>query len=223
MDELLTKLQEFFERLIKLFTLLQRLLATIKQHPGTTAGIILTLLFYLGLYWYAFEYPARTIHSFYASIDASPRRTLDAWNLLHPPYHQRWSNNQQTFASGFKTTQFHKGLVVERTEHSFNPTRLLIALLSQSAEYDVAFIAIDRFTKTDCQQKEQEDDCRWLQISDPARYKLLMDGTLAAREASSEPSLELKRYYKKKFTLYRTSASSWLISGIDPLEVGLIQ
>lgn len=167
MDGLITKLQEFFERLLNFLALLQRLLVAIKQHPRTTAGIIFVLLFYLGLYWYAFEYPARTIHSFY------------------------------------------------------NPARLLAVLFSRTVEYDVSFVAIDRFTKTDCQQKEQEDDCRWLQVSDPAPYKQLMDGMLVAREASSDPSLELKRYYKKKFTLYRVSVLSWLISGIDTLEVGL--
>ncbi len=219
MDGLVARIQEFFKRLLAILELLQRLVAAIKRHPRTTAGIVLVLLVYLSLHWYTFNYPARTIDSFYVLINTG--RANEAWDLLNPPYHRRWSNKRQTFAAGFRTTQSHQNVVVEFDGYSFNPASLLVRLFSRSIEYDVSFVAIDRFTKTDCEQKEQEYDCRWLQVSDPAHYEQLMDGTLAVPEASSDPTLELKRYYKKKFTLYRVSVWSWLISQIDTPEVGL--
>lgn len=192
---------------------------TVKQHPRATVLVVVLAGLYAGLYWFAVEYPALTVRSFYNAIDA--RRPYDAWDLIYPPYQKRWSNDPKKFADGFTTTVAHTELTVEFAGNRLNPIDLALALFASSIEYDVSFTATDRFTREDCLREEQQYDCLWLRIKNQTEYEQLMNGTLSTAEAVREPNLEITRQYKKRMTLYRESWGTWLISKILPREEGI--
>ena len=222
---MLAKIREYLEKIVIVFTLIQNVGETIVAHPRITCSLVGFALLYSSLYWSAFLHPANTIHSFYSAINAKgvdPKKLNDAWNLLNPEYRrQRWNDDFNNFGEGFKTTLAHDDVNVQFDAPTWNPGKLMATLFAPSLGYDVSFVARDRFTKQDCEREEHEYDCLWLPIQSRSEYKDLMKGTLRAPEGTATPSLELVRYYKKKFIIHRLSVLSWSITGIRTYEEGI--
>lgn len=187
----------------------------VRVHWKASLGIATAAIIYWSAWFWAYSGPTRFLDAYFECIVG--RDLNQAWASIHPSYQAaRWRNDFATFQEGYGTTYSTAVLEIDPTSgRSFSPIEIARHLVATVRQYDVLNEVRDRFTQSDCLLAEHHSDCLWAEVSDEQAFRALMDGTMKG-------TLELKRTFKKRYTLRWTSpAPGWRIANVELLETRL--
>jgi hypothetical protein len=196
----------------------------LQAHWFVFAIVAAAILIVLLLRWWAYASPQVTLEKFLRGIVR--KDPAAAWPHLHAKYQSlRWRGDVASFVAGYRTTQsVHISEVAPVDGRSLKPLAVVSQLFARSVKYDVLHEAVDRFVSADCQRSECFNDLLAAQVADYNQYCTLRDGRLIAPEGEIEPTISLRRAFKKRYTLERESAFSqrWAISNIETTEIRIL-
>jgi len=208
LKEAVTALKDIAEHLVDLKDL-------VLKHLKFFSFVLLLVISYFVLRYYAYHYPGNSIKAYYKAI--GNQRFEDAWHELDESYTSRRWRDSKEFAQLYANSTPYNNLAINYLGTKVNPIK---GLICNTLKYEVSFEVYERFTREDLEQPGQLENRLWVNIYHKRDFPRLMDGTIGQDEFGSNPSLALRRYFKQVILLHKAE-KDWKISSIHTIERGL--
>ena len=187
----------------------------VKANPRFFIIVFSLIAVYIALNYYTYAYPSRVIKTFYTSI--GEKKVEEAWKCLGNTYRSRRWRHKKEFAQLYSTSNPYTNLAVVFKGSTWNP---LSHIFSRALKFSVSFEVHEHFTRRDLLKTGQLENRLWVQIYHKRDYPKLMNGTIGKEKFGGNPSLALRRYFKK-VVVVRKGSDGWKIASIHVIERGL--
>jgi hypothetical protein len=205
--ELLKALKESGELIVGIWDL-------VRKHPKPILVVLIASGIGWGYQWYTFDRPGWVIEKWIVGI--GNKQYASALELVDPQYREarRWTVKR--FERLFSTPKTITGITIDYQGSRWKLSQLF---LQRDLRYETTYNVSEKLARevvfdTDGNiRPDYAEVALWLQISDPARFIQLMEG-------SSEP-MTLSRRFTQIFTVSK-HGKKWLLSEIENHERTLL-
>jgi hypothetical protein len=186
----------------------------VRKHPKPILVVLILSGIGWGYQWYTFDRPGLVIEKWIVGI--SNQKYAAALEFVDPKYREARKWTAERFKYLFTTPKTITGIKIEYQGSRWNLSQLFLqGDLKYKTTYEVSekVASEEVFDADNTVKPDYAEVALWLQISDPARFKLLKSG-------SGEP-MTLVRKFIQIITVSKLE-SEWRLSEIENLERTLL-